>query len=479
MLAKNNIVTRLTSNLGNSRRKDAIVLGVTSNLDFALGTFLISFFKHNKHFRGTVVVFHDGFSSEQKDVLRKIYAKMVFKTFTVQDLYERLNVPNLSENKHAKALIERFSPLNYSKMELLSLLDEYEKCIWFDVDMLVRKDLSDFWEFEGFAWRPVVPKMYEVYKGLLDHFSYLGENATSIPQGGVIAVSRHVRDHFDCTSEALWSIGNAIFTDPEAHTVNAIDEMSYCLLAASRKAPFREYPLAYNQPSTMAGIDMACVIHAVGEHKFWNASSLKTTFPEWGQHQRSWVLLGGTAFKGKDKLKSVHPEKTHEVILAARKRLYWQDIYSHICDQLPNSVYPDLRTDRGFMQYYLSDINRKIHLQLGGIPKSNEVKVSLHLKAEFSASQSLRKNILSRLAHIRDLSKNDTKLGMRFITNREPEDIPQVMQAFADAISANRTEIEEIEGISRLEVVDPTSSLTTYSGVEFTTPLHITSRKVS
>ncbi len=378
---------------------------------------------------------------------------MVFKIFTEQDLYERLNVPNLSENKHAKALIERFSPLNYSKMELLSLLDDYEKCIWFDVDMLVRKDLSDFWEFEGFAWRPVVPKMFEEYKGLLAHFSYLGENATSIPQGGVIAVSRHVRDHFDCTAEALWSIGNAIFTDPEAHTVNAIDEMSYSLLAASRKAPFREYPLAYNQPSATEGIDIASVVHAVGEHKFWNASSLKTTFPEWGQYQRSWVQQGGIAFKGKDQLESVHPKKSHEVILAARKRLYWQDIYGDICDQLPISVYPDLRTDRSFMQYYLSDINRKVHLQLMRIPNSNEVKVSLHLKAEFSASQSLRKNILSKLAHIRDLTKNDTKLGMRFITNREPADIPQVMQAFVDAIHNYRTEIEEIEEKSRLEVM--------------------------
>lgn len=88
------------------KKDKAIVLGATRNLAFAVGTFLIGLQKHSPDLADNVIIYHDGFSEHDKEVIAKIRNNVIFKEFTLEMLQEKLGMNaeemKLQKNNYAK-----------------------------------------------------------------------------------------------------------------------------------------------------------------------------------------------------------------------------------------------------------------------------------------------------------------------------------------------------------------------------------------
>lgn len=117
------------------KRCNAIVLGGTSDKMFAVGTFLISFFRHNPSIDTDVIIYHDGISEIDAKALSLIHP-CSFREYK----------PPFPDGVHWHKNVEYFTQMVFSKYECLRLLDEYQTVIWFDYDMLVVDQLNELFE---------------------------------------------------------------------------------------------------------------------------------------------------------------------------------------------------------------------------------------------------------------------------------------------------------------------------------------------
>lgn len=116
-----------------AKRRNAIVLGGTKDMAFAMGAFLASFFDVNSHINTEAVIFHDGLDALQQSVLSGLCRHACRFEYYVPPF-------DIDETWHKN--IKYFTPMVFSKYECLRLLGEYQTVVWFDYDMVVAKPLD-------------------------------------------------------------------------------------------------------------------------------------------------------------------------------------------------------------------------------------------------------------------------------------------------------------------------------------------------
>ena len=132
-----------------------------------------------------------------------------------------------------------------------------------------------------------------------------------------------------------------------------IDELPWYLAAASRGMPVTRLPMGMNHPVGLKGVEGAAVVHAIGVHKFWNATPLLQQFPDWLRHQETWAGHGGQVYDGPVLLSEVHPREPTEVFRAAQAREHWLAVFRELRPVLPRGMVVDLQHDRTTLRIFL------------------------------------------------------------------------------------------------------------------------------
>ena len=354
--------------------KQAIVMGITADIAFAAGTLLASILAQDPGFDADVVIFHDGLAEDQQAAFLALWPRCHFRSFTVADVEARLKTP-ITAPKVAD-YFQHLTHMVMAKLELPVLLEEYERVVWLDADMLVRGPLTGLWDFDCIAWRPLPPGAYSRRARVLA--AYAGatlDPAVPLLNGGTIGLGQGFREKGG-SPDALHDVArDLILRAPSTQ----LAEMPWYLVAALLSLPVTSYPRRFNHSVAAPGVADATIVHAIGPHKFWNAAPLRQLFPDWLQHQQTWVAAGGVPFDGPILLTDVHPEDAAQVLKAAETRDYWLRAWRRLRPLLPPGFQVDLRHDQPFLTIYLQGRPEAEHLRLVRLPNRSRIGLQLHL----------------------------------------------------------------------------------------------------
>ncbi|MFN3824511.1 MAG: glycosyltransferase [Pseudorhodobacter sp.] len=350
----------------------AIVLGITPGLDFAAGALIAALMRQEPDFSGAIVVLHNGLSEPQQAALSRLAPEVRFGVFDEPALMARLGmgiVPQLAD------LLARFSPLFLAKLTLPDMLDDFAKVLWLDADMLIRKPLGPVWSFDCLTWRPLPQGAFARRARVLAAFDDL-PRAASVPllNGGLVGVGQRFRDH--ATSADLFALARRILTGCKT---DQVDELAFYLLAASRGMAVHPQPLAYNHPVGMAGAAGAAILHAIGPHKFWNATPLIGGCPDWQAHQATYVAAGGRAYDGPLLLDDEYPLGLDRALRSAELRAFWAGVYAVLRPALPPGILPDLATGRPYLRLFLRGRPDSQHIRLTRQTNPDRLGLEAHL----------------------------------------------------------------------------------------------------
>lgn len=118
------------------KKKSLLVMGVTGNYLFSAGNVLLGIQKHCPDLFTDVLVFTDGTAPEEdKKAIQKI-RPVTFIDFTFQ-----------LDNPQDRKRLAGYTNMTYSRFEALAYLDQYEKVIWLESDILITGDLTPLLDY--------------------------------------------------------------------------------------------------------------------------------------------------------------------------------------------------------------------------------------------------------------------------------------------------------------------------------------------
>ena len=424
-----NLIQNIKVGRKKTKNDRAVVFGVTKDLDFALGAMIIGFLKHNEDYDGHFVVFHDGISQEQQNVFKSIYSAISFRQFAEATVHDRL--AKVMDPESASKIIDRYSHFYFAKFEMFDLLDEFERVVWMDVDMLVRGSLDDLWDFDEFCWRETTSgtqkkqaKMYEEFKGEIKGVEYHS------PNGGLIGVSKKSAVNYGiCSDTAYLHFGQF------RKKFDAVqgDEFSMFMCAAANRAAVKVLDITeFNCPSATPGVQNAKIIHAIGKDKFWNNHALKLAYPDWWMWHDEWVRLGGQ--KTTAKLSGGGTVKTpNGLVYSARFEHHWKSLFAGIWDKLPVGFIPDVLMHRKFYQIFISGFPQKqLHIEITKLDKRFDL--SIHIEGEAAKNTDLIDDISNRMALLSDYERADHKYGLGWRIKCDSATLSEAVIRFTNAL---------------------------------------------
>ncbi|MCU0903812.1 MAG: glycosyltransferase [Tabrizicola sp.] len=337
----------------------AIVLGITADLAFAAGTLLASILAHDPECDATVVILHDGLPQDQQDAFRRLWPDCRFRAFPAEAAVARLG--EAATSRRVAAFLQHYSPLVLAKLDLPDLLTEFDKVVWLDADILVRGRLDALWDFDCLTWRSLHAGAFKRREAALGLFAELQlDPAVPLLNGGVVGVARRFLELGGSSALLQGYAGRLAAGVPSSQ----IDELPWYLAAAGQGMPVTVLPKAFNQPVNAHGVEGAVVLHAIGAHKFWNATPLLQLFPDWSRHQETWVAQGGRPYDGPVMLAEVHPLEPHEVLRVAQARAHWLAMFRDLRPVLPAGMVVDIQHDQKHLRIFLHGRPEEEHLRL-------------------------------------------------------------------------------------------------------------------
>jgi lipopolysaccharide biosynthesis glycosyltransferase len=381
------------------KQSKCLVFGVTANLSFALGSFLIGYIRHNPDWNGFVHVFHNGLSLKDQEVICQIWPATTFCLLTTDMIAVRLKgSPELGDA--VEHTIARYSSMYFAKLEMFDLAQVYDQCIWFDVDMVVQRTIPELWTFSDLAWRKVLLKTANKHRDIFEGYSdILKEHPVSRPNAGLICISKNLwRDH-KINAQTLYD--NFIDIISRKQIVTG-DEISIMLMASQHKLAVRDLNISYNCPSASRKARSAFVVHSIGPQKFWNDGAISAAFPVWREYYDIWIEQGGGAYEGHVD-NSYIPLETNEIVTRSRALRKRRDLLETMRSFIPNDLaYDPFSSGHGDLRFYITGhpphLRISISPAIGAIETNRVDRVFLDLEMHGSDDLNLVLRVKAALA---------------------------------------------------------------------------------
>ncbi|MDR0953669.1 MAG: hypothetical protein LBM71_05820 [Elusimicrobiota bacterium] len=255
----------------------AVVLATDDSMAFALAATLLSFKKNSPLLfgRAEFFVFTQNLSEQNKETLLKI-CPITFNNFKLP--FDPSKIKTL----------RRYSELTMARYECFNMLDTYQNVLWLDIDLLILKEIEGLLAYNtGLAMAQddniVASNFYKLQK----KYKMTAKNYNA----GVLLLSDKLHNYKEigawCYEQTKKLAANLLWID---QAILNISVQHFNIKVA-------KIPRAYNANpfSSPAKTKDIFILHAMGEHKFWNNYPL----PEWFALYRQWLDLGGLPFGNK------------------------------------------------------------------------------------------------------------------------------------------------------------------------------------
>ena len=257
------------------KKELAIVLGAPGNMSFALANVLSGIKKHITKSKYDIFVYYKDISDKEKQILNSI----------IPSNFIEYNFPLIEISKHS---VNRYSLLAYSRYECFDYLDEYQKVLWLDIDVLIQKNLDNFINFDDAQmslWQSPVRTGFNFTKPV-DGF----DMEVKYYNTGIILFSDKIPDYKIMKD---WCYKQ---TEKLGQTLVCAEQGIINLLIQAFKININNLDEKYNCHPGKQFVKNAVIVHPYAEEKFWN---YYYNFEEWNNNYKYWLKLGGTSYKGK------------------------------------------------------------------------------------------------------------------------------------------------------------------------------------
>lgn len=228
-----------------------------------------------------LIIFHDGIAKKDRELINSVFPTE-FRRF-------KFGVSFIAYRKNTS--LRYFSPMVFCKYECFRLLNEYDRVIWTDYDVIINSDLSELKDdsrgpLQLIRWDGILRDKFkgDIPKELTDKYDMDSHTAVNTP---LLVLTKDVGDY---NSYYSWCIEH---TKKYAANLNMPEESIFSLLIREFDIPIYElekdrYALHYKGDDIHADID-----HAVGQPKFWNGLH----HDRWEAYYKEWLDMGGSPYK--------------------------------------------------------------------------------------------------------------------------------------------------------------------------------------
>ncbi|WP_323038424.1 hypothetical protein [Gemmobacter sp.] len=416
--------------------RQALVLGITADLDFAAGAFLAGFLRHNAGFAGDVVVLHDGLGAQAQQALSRLAPRLRLEPFGPARARARLMQAGLDRPRIRRALARR-NPMILAKFEMFDWLDRYDSVVWCDADMLVQAPVGDLWGAGLLGWRGLADGALARRGATLRAVEHLlTVHDVPLPNGGVIVAGADLR-HRGLGARDLYAMVAQLVRHTRAE---ALDELALFLLASHHRLAVTALDPGLNQSVAMPGAAQARILHAIGPDKFWNAAPLRQSCPQWQADHDLWVAAGGRPAPAPDRLTDVHPMAPDAALAAARNRAFWQEFWRDLGPALPDGLWPDLRPDLPYLRLHLTGQDRHLWAELTPTATPGRIRLAVGLERTATADPAPLHRTLA--ASGLGLRYKDARAHHVWFTESPRDGLPAALALLRDALRAALTPTE-------------------------------------
>lgn len=259
-----------------TKKKQAIVLGATGNMAFAVGNVLLGIKKHSPTLEADFIILHNDFTEKDKEVLNSIYpCKFIDYKFPESEKYK---------NSH----FYRYSLLAFSRYEIFNWLDEYEKIAWIDIDILVQDDIQKLFDacMDDMGWKNEQLRLGGLFREELDYV----QNDKDFFNSGVIVFTDKIPNYKNFTK---WCYDK---TFEFAEYLSLLDQaVLNHMMYEFPEIKITDIGKIFNCYPTDKEVKNAVIVHSYSSEKFWN---FHTNFREWNENYKNWIKMGGSPYKG-------------------------------------------------------------------------------------------------------------------------------------------------------------------------------------
>ena len=261
----------------NSKKELSIVLGATGNMAFALGNVLIGLKRHNNDLNADIIVFEQGITKKDKQVLESILP-VEFREYKFPD-----------KKSLTKETLKRFSEITFSRFECFIMLEEYKKVLWFDIDILITQNIQQILGENStgisLASGDENSSDFEIEIENIPHYN-----------AGVMYLQDNLPNYEILTE---WCYKKTIEL---SKYLKCADQGIINLVIKEKNLEVHWLHWKYNYTPAYGSGQNVVVYHTFCPEKFWN----HWNFDEWNKNNEEWIKMGGTPYqKPEKKIKKV------------------------------------------------------------------------------------------------------------------------------------------------------------------------------
>ena len=258
--------------------KTVIVTGGTKDEVVGMGTLAINLREKMTGLVDEMIIFHDGISVKDQKIICSVFpTKFCSYSFKLSRADKRKN-----------SYIRYFSPMVFCKYECFRLLEEYDRVIWTDYDVVILKDLSELFK-ENIGLQitqervPLKTRFADMGKSIEDEYD-LEINGVSTP---LFVLTREIGDYKKyyqwCVDNTRRYASNIMM--PEQCIISMLLQKFDIEYKILNDGKYAVHPRDYNED--------ASIVHAYGRPKFWEG----LYFEAWQKYYCTWIDLGGSKYE--------------------------------------------------------------------------------------------------------------------------------------------------------------------------------------
>ena len=357
------------------KKDKAFIFIANRNYLFAIGTMIINLKETGNDFYDNIVIYHHGFTDEDKEKLLSLEDRIIFKEYSLEE-YEDHH--GKATHGHEKAFMNRYTHLTIIKYRVIEQLEYFHKILYLDLDMLVRGSISEIFDIKGAAWRDAAADFQNKFAGLIpleQLIEYCGSDAEHIkkwkaPNGGLLYFSDDGIDYEKCLEEA-----RAFVSHFKGYFSRGIDEKAISYIVNKNNIQLTSLDKGVYNTFPVISTCKTKIIHFMTPEKVWNDPVLQAAFHDWL-----------TYFKKSQSVVSFEASPVTDFDMSGmREALYeraWTDILQK--NVIPEVLQPDMNLSTSqLLLKYSPDINYVLRLAL----TSKKIAITLAIRdKEFDRS---------------------------------------------------------------------------------------------
>lgn len=321
--------------------KIGILLLTNENYVFACGAFLCNIIEKMPNFAEAIVM-HDGISEESAQSLGSLDPRIKLTKYIRADILN--DFPFLTNDLLNTTYFRRFSILTSIKFIAFKLLNNYDKLVFMDTDMLLLDDMKVILENNSYnvAWKQDTANIqtklyYSGWKGDANIIKDYGHYTT--PNGGFFIVNNNF-DYIEAYNKAVYFFERSC----KYHPGSIIEPILGYVCNNLGLKVLNVDPNIYNVIPHYFNPDSK-LLHFLLNFKPWSHEATQHAYPQWLEYYKKFTTHAGKEFSQV----KIFPEKGRRIFGSACSDI-WSNFLASV--SIPETFTPPVKLDTAAIRIY-------------------------------------------------------------------------------------------------------------------------------